>query len=197
LSTTIDNPLLNYSLLTNPLNTTENMSRKERDLYESYFEETLTEFHPAIARVVSSYEVIKALQEELYQEISVALWKSLAKFDHQSSLKTYILSIAHKRAISHVAKHAKEPRKQDINTVELVLKDCPSDQLAKYQRMNRLFSAMHKLPVFDRQLIALALEGISYKDIGEILGISTNLVGVKLNRARAKLKVLMASGTSK
>ena len=194
MSETIDNPLLSY-----PLNITETMSRQEKDQYESYFEETLTEFHPAIARVVSSYEVIKALQEELYQEISVALWKSLANFDHQSSLKTYILSIAHKRAISHVAKYAKEPRKQDIDNVELelVLKDCPSEQLAKSQRMNKLLAAMRRLPVFDRQLIALALEGISYKDIGEILGITTNLVGVKLNRSKAKLKTLMASGESK
>jgi len=189
LSTTFDNPLLSY-----PINTTETMLRQKRDQYETYFEETLTEFHPAIARVVSSYEVIKALQEELYQEISVALWKSLAKFDHQSSLKTYILSIAHKRAISHVAKYAKEPRKQAIDNVELEFNDCPSDQLAKSQRMNKLFVAMHRLPVFDRQLIALALEGVSYKNIAEILGITTNLVGVKLNRAKAKLKTLMASG---
>ena len=147
--------------------------------------------------MVSSYEVIKALQEELYQEISVALWKSLAKFDRQSSLKTYILSIAHKRAISHVAKYAKEPRKQDIDQIELEHKDCPSDQLAKSQRMSKLLTALHQLPVFDRQLVALALEGISYKDIAEILGITTNLVGVKLNRAKAKLKTLMASGEPK
>ena len=191
MSTTIDNTLMSY-----PSYTIKKMSREERNQYELYFEETLTEFHPAIARVVSSYEVIKALQEELYQEISVALWKSLSRFDHQSSLKTYVLSIAHKRAISHVAKHAKEPRKQDVDKVELVFKNCPSDQLVKSQRMSKLLSAMHQLPVFERQLIALALEGLSYKDIGKILGITTNLVGVKLNRSKIKLKTLIASGES-
>ena len=74
----------------------ENNSMKEidRKAYNAFFEQTLTEYHPMISRVVTSYERVTALQEELYQEISVALWKALARFDNKSSLKTYILSIS-------------------------------------------------------------------------------------------------------
>ncbi len=168
------------------------MSRHTKQSYEIYFEETLTEFHGAIARVISSYEMIKALQEELYQEISVALWKALSKFDHQSSLKTYVLSIAHKRAISHVAKYAREPRTTDISNFEFDGFDCPAENMALSQRMTRLLNALARLTIIDRQLVTLALEGVSYKEIAEILGISTNLVGVKLNRAKNKLKIFMA-----
>lgn len=173
------------------------MSATKKNNYEKYFEETLCQYQPAISRVVSSYEMIKALQEELYQEISVALWKALTKFDNQSSLKTYVLSIAHKRAISHVAKYAREPRSTQLNEFELPIDNCPSDQLEKQQRMNKLLFGLQQLSMLDRQLVTLALEGVSYKDIAQILGMTTNLVGVKLNRAKAKLKSLMALTGSK
>ncbi len=167
------------------------MPLKHDRAYRKFFQETLAEHSPAIMRVVTSYERIKALQEELYQEISVALWKSLAKFDNQSSLKTYILSIAHKRAISHVAKYAKEPRSTEIAEYDLPQHDCPSSQLAAQQRISKLVNGLNQLSLVERQLVTLALEGVSYIDIAEILGMTTNLVGVKLNRAKAKLKTIM------
>jgi len=173
------------------------MSDFNQKEYETYFEQVLSDYHPAIARVVSSYEVIKSLQEELYQEISVAIWKSLSKFDNQSSLKTYILSIAHKRSISHVAKYAREPRKVDIENIEFSTESCPSVSVSNTQKQNKLILAIRQLPMLERQLVALSLEGVSYADIAEILGITTNLVGVKLLRAKAKLKTLINSGESK
>ena len=175
----------------------ELLSAMQNKAYEKQFEETLNRYDAAISRVVSSYEIIKALQEELYQEISVALWKALAKFDNKSSLKTYVLSIAHKRAITHVAKYAREPRSTELNEFEIPTHNCPSNQLAKSQRMNKLLFALRQLPMAERQLVTLALEGVSYKDIAEILGITTNLVGVKLNRAKTKLTSLMASRDQK
>jgi RNA polymerase sigma-70 factor, ECF subfamily len=174
-----------------PYSRRSSMSVSKQLNYQQFFEDALAEHHSAIGRVVSSYERVRALQEELYQEISVALWKALANFDHRSSLKTYILGIAHKRAISHVAKYAREPYTSDIETMEIKGNACPSEQLAQSQRMNRLLASLHQLSMMDRQLVALALEGVKYKDIAEILGITTNLVGVKLNRAKHKLKELM------
>ncbi|NRA48361.1 MAG: sigma-70 family RNA polymerase sigma factor, partial [Phaeodactylibacter sp.] len=76
------------------------------------------------------------------QEISVALWKALARFDNQSSLKTYILSIAHKRAVSHVAKHVKEPYSIEVEESHLGFDDCPSELVSKNQKMNRLMQAL-------------------------------------------------------
>ena len=170
------------------------MSKHKGREFQAYFEEVLVKYHPAIARVVSSYEVIKSLQEELYQEISFALWKALPSFDGNSSLKTYVLSIAHKRSISHVAKYAKEPRKTELNQEDVPFSNCPSEELSDSQKQNKLIKAIHQLPMLERQLVALSLEGVSYKEIADILGISSNLVGVKLLRTKAKLKALIASG---
>jgi len=64
--------------------------------------------------------------------------------------------------------------------------------MSKKQRMDRLMLTMYQLPMADRQLVTLALEGLSYKEISEILGISVSNVGVKLNRAKAKLNQLLS-----
>jgi len=171
----------------------EVMSFSEKAKYDKYFEGVLSEHHAMISRVVSTYEMKKALQEELYQEISVALWRALPKFDNQSSLKTYILSIAHKRSVSHVAKHVREPSSVDIAEHEFSGENCPSETIRSNQQMDRLMNALMHLPIIDRQLVTLALEGMSYKEISEILGISVSNVGVKLNRAKQKLNEMLSA----
>ncbi len=169
------------------------MGQHKREEYERFFEKTLTEYHPMIARTISTYERIPALQEELYQEISVALWKAIERFDNQSSLKTYILSIAHKRAISHVARYVKEPLSVEIEESHLNKDGCPSDAISSEQKMTQLMAALYLLSMSDRQLVTLALEGLSYKDISAILGISVTNVGAKLSRAKSKLNKILTT----
>jgi RNA polymerase sigma factor (sigma-70 family) len=169
------------------------ISSKRRE-QEQLFEETLNQYHAMISRVVSSYERNKALQEELYQEISMALWKALSRFNEQSALKTYILSICHKRAVSHVAKYAKEPFQDEIENHDFMGADCPSEVMSKNQKMQRLMQAIHRLGMSDRQLVTLSLEGLSYKETAEILGISVSNVGAKLNRAKQKLNQILGQG---
>jgi RNA polymerase sigma-70 factor (ECF subfamily) len=156
--------------------------------HERLFNEVWHAHRAAIARVVQSYEAIPALQEELQQDIAFAIWRSLPRFNHQSSLKTYLLSIAHNRAISHVAKHAKEARTMSSDDVVLSGNDCPATNLEDRRQQNRLILGMQKLPIAQRQIVSLALEGLSYEEIAEILGITVNNVGVRLNRAKKALK---------
>ena len=168
------------------------MSSRQKQDFDQYFAETLSDHHAMISRVVASYERVAARREELYQEIAVALWRALARFDHKSSLRTYILSIAHKRSISHVARDARLPVAVPLDETEIggghsAAHSCPSDLLSRQQRAKSLFDALGDMSMGDRQIVTLALEGLSYKDIGEILGLTVNHVGVKLQRAKAKL----------
>ena len=47
------------------------------------------------------------------------------------------------------------------------------------------------MPVIQRQLITLTLEGLSYAETSEVTGMSANNVGVKLHRAKADLRRIM------
>ncbi len=160
---------------------------------ECLFNEAWQTHKAAIARVVQSYEAIPAMQEELQQDIAFAIWRSLPRFNHQSSLKTYLLSIAHNRAISHVAKHAREARTTSSDDVVLKGSDCPSSNLEANRQQNRLIAGLQQLPIAQRQIVGLALEGLSYEEIAEILGITVNNVGVRLNRAKKALKETVES----
>ena len=171
------------SLVTDVGDNQQNMSEQER-----LFNEAWQAYKPAIARVVQSYEAIPALQEELQQDIAFAVWRSLPRFNHQSALKTYILSIAHNRAISHVAKHVREGKTTSSDDVVLTGDTCPSGRIEADRKQTRLMAGMQQLPIAQRQILALALEGLSYDEIAEILGITINNVGVRLNRAKKALK---------
>ncbi|NVJ60439.1 MAG: sigma-70 family RNA polymerase sigma factor [Gammaproteobacteria bacterium] len=152
------------------------------------FNSAWQEYKAAIARVVKSYEAIPALQEELQQDIAFAVWRSLPNFNQKSSLKTYILSIAHNRAISHVAKYAREGVSLSSEDIVLAGDNSPVRDFETGQKHSRLLSGLQKLPIGQRQILGLALEGLSYDEIAEALGITVNNVGVRLNRAKSALK---------
>ena len=61
---------------------------------------------------------------------------------------------------------------------------------AKEQRRT-LLNAVRRLPFTYRDVITLALEGLSYAEIAEVLGLSEANVGVRLNRAKAALRALL------
>ena len=61
-----------------------------------------TEFGPSMARLAAAYEADPARQEDLLQDIHLALWRSFASFAHQCSLRTWVYRVAHNTAASHV-----------------------------------------------------------------------------------------------
>lgn len=141
-----------------------------------------------LVRFAASFERNRHLREDLVQEILLAVWQALPSFRGESSLKTYVLGIAHRRCASHVMRAAARPEHEALD--EDWVDDQPGPEtLARLgQQQERLLAAVRRLPVGQRQLVLLALEGASYEDIAGLLGISVNNVGVRLNRAKAALK---------
>lgn len=159
---------------------------------------TLVETHGyAIARVAVSYEANYAKQQELSQEILLAIWRALPNFEGRSNIKTFALSIAHKRAMTHVKSEMSRPTTEEVDDSYLHPSDNPHESLLKTQQNNKLLESVRELPVAQRQLVTLALEGVSYQDIAEIQGISVSNVGVRLTRAKEALKKKVAILNSK
>jgi RNA polymerase sigma-70 factor (ECF subfamily) len=72
-------------------------------------------------------------------------------------------------------------RVEDLNI------DLPIDEQAN-ELMDRLKEMIEQLKPFDKSLLMLHLDGLSYKEIAEITGLSVTNVGTRLNRIREKLK---------
>ena len=67
----------------------------------------------------------------------------------------------------------------------------PYQSLDQEQRQQRLAEAIRRLTLEQQQVITLALEGMSYQEIADVLAITVSLVGVRLQRAKAALVQLL------
>lgn len=121
---------------------------------------------------------------DLYQEILVNVWKGFPKFRGESNLRTWIYRVSLNTCISFERKKNRRietlPLTMEINLFE------DSDDDTKQVQMLR--NRINKLGPFDRAIVLLWLENLSYDEIGAIVGISAKNVSVRLVRIREQLK---------
>jgi RNA polymerase sigma-70 factor, ECF subfamily len=142
----------------------------------------------ALARLAASYVNAPADRDDLLQDIVVAIWRALPRFRGECSERTFIFRIAHNRAIAYITR--RQLPVQDTEG-ELDVEDRrpnPEEALSADQQGRRLLDAIQRLPVNHRQVVTLILEGLSYGEIADVLGISESNVGARLTRARQMLR---------
>lgn len=160
------------------------------------FDAILHEHGAMLSRIISSYEADRALKDELMQEVALAIWQALPRFRGEGSVRAFLARICHNRCITHVSKAVKAPKSVDISAELESGGPGPEEQALKAQRREKLMIAMRRLPVGQRQVMTLALEGFSHQEIGAAVGITENNVGVRLNRAKAALTDMLAGGSA-
>lgn len=143
-------------------------------------------FHPHLWRAVCGYELNPALRDELLQDVLLAIWQSLPRLRDPDMLLPFVLRIAHNLGASHVRSETRFPSPVPFDDS---LHDLP-DPDGGCARSQWLFEALATLPLNLRQVLMLQLEGFDYQEIGDMLGISAENVGVRLHRARERLKAL-------
>jgi RNA polymerase sigma-70 factor (ECF subfamily) len=151
-------------------------------------DKVVAEFGPALARVAAAYERDRALREELVQDMLLAVVTALPKLKDPDRLRAFVFRVAHNRAVSHVARRVREPRSEEAG--ERLPSDAISQEraLIERQQSEALVEAVRALPLPYREVITLLLEDLSYEEIAEALGLSLSNVGVRVNRAKQKLR---------
>jgi RNA polymerase sigma factor (sigma-70 family) len=160
-------------------------------LAESLFREVAATCARLIARIVMSYEADPALQRELVQDTYLAVWVALPKFRGDASLKTFVVAIARRRCISHVARRAREPRQVPLSGHLRSTSPAPDEMALRKQEERRLRTALQQLPIGQREAIVLCFEGFSYAEVGAILGITPNAAMIRCQRAKTTLRALV------
>jgi len=148
----------------------------------------INEHQGIIHKICRLYRDVREDREDLFQEITFQLWKSHNSFKNNSKISTWIYRIALNTAIASFRK-----KKQDIEyrpTLPEFAEEQPDEELAL--RQERLFGALKQLDDGDKAIITLYLEDLSYQQIADIIGISENYVGVKLNRIKIKIQNLLS-----
>lgn len=120
---------------------------------------------------------------DLFQEVLINLWKGYSSFKMLSGIDTWIWKVSFNTCISS------ERKKKKHKTVPLSMDiDLFQDKDDESKQIRQLYQRIHRLKPLDRAIVLLWLEGISYEEIGAIVGISTKNVSVRLFRIRIELK---------
>lgn len=121
---------------------------------------------------------------DLYQDILVNLWKGYPKFRGDSSAGTWIYRVSLNTCIS-----AERKKKRKAETLPLTMDiNLFADTDEDTKQIKMLRDRICKLGPFDRAIVLLWLENLSYDEIGAIVGISAKNVSVRLVRIREQLK---------
>jgi RNA polymerase sigma-70 factor, ECF subfamily len=132
--------------------------------------------------------------DDWLQEVFINIWNSLPNFRFEAQLGTWAYRIAINTALSYRKRLWRYKQLLDSPNEFRQLVDNQTDteeKLANEDRLNQLYAAINQLAKADRLLITLALEGLSYQEMADIMGIEPNYVGVKLNRLKTKLTQMM------
>jgi RNA polymerase sigma-70 factor (ECF subfamily) len=144
-------------------------------------------------RAAAVYEADPHARQDLYQEILLAVWRALPRFRDQASLRTYLARIAHNRGVSHVDVAVRRPQESELGS-ELAAEIPGPERLAEAaSRRARLLEAVQQLPLAWQQVVTLTLEGFPPRGVADVLGLSANVVSIRLSRARQALRKRLGS----
>jgi RNA polymerase sigma factor (sigma-70 family) len=168
-----------------------NVDASSRTAFEERFRRLIDGHAPALTRLTASYSRSTSDRDDLLQDIAMAVWKALPGFRGECSERTFLFRIAHNRCLAYLTKRRVMVPLDDEDIDRADSAPTSEHQISLEQERNRLVAAVRRLPLIYRQAITLTLEGLSYKELAEVLGISESNVGVRLNRARNLLKTLL------
>ena len=152
------------------------------------FDEWLSRHKGLLFKVVHAYAFASHDREDLFQEIATQVWNSIPRFRAESAVTTWLYRVALNSALAWSRKERRHrDRTQTLEAGEPVLRETSR---SKDQRLGWLYEQIAQLDHVDRSLTLLLLDGYSYREMAETLGISENYVGVKINRIKTHLRNL-------
>ncbi len=126
--------------------------------------------------------------EDLAQEIIYQLWRSWSSFDARYKFTTWMYRIALNVAISFYRKDSKRKDRHAPLTEHFIDIADDNEHGELETNIHLLQQFINELKVLDKALMILYLEENSYREIGEILGITETNVATKVGRIKEKLK---------
>ena len=157
---------------------------------KALFDEILTEHKDVIYRVCWGFTSLKEDVDDLFQEVLLNVWKGLDKFRMDSKSSTWLHRIAINTCLIWKRKETKEVSIKSKNADFL-----KAQHSGETEEINphivQLRRTIQKLNPTDRSMIILLMEGHTYQEIAEITGVTSNNVGVKISRAKVRIKKLI------
>jgi RNA polymerase sigma-70 factor (ECF subfamily) len=129
-------------------------------------------------------------QDDLFQDVLLQVWLSIPSFRGDARETTWIYRVAFNTAL---ARRRGDRRRRDGHDRFVKFGESPQSQPShvdappEQEIVERLYAAIRQLARVDASLALMHLDGLSYQEMAEVIGISENYIGVKLNRIRKQL----------
>ena len=158
--------------------------------HERQFRQWLSEHTGLLVKVVRSFAEGPADQDDLFQEILLQVWLSLPNFRSDSKATTWLYRVA-AQCNADMGEQGEKKRRHTQGSLSISDVAAPSDPSPEAERndaiVEQLYAAIRALPPAKRALVVLYLDGFTYREIADVVGISESNVGVSLNRIKKDL----------
>jgi RNA polymerase sigma-70 factor (ECF subfamily) len=166
----------------------------ERSRQQALFDEWLKIHQGLLLRIVRAYAFTAHDRDDLLQLTALELWNSIPRFRGESKVTTWIYRVALRSALSWSQRErAQHEGRQPLAEIGEPMARAPEET---NPRLEWVYARIAKLAPVERSLMLLHLDGLSYREIAETLGISEGNVGVKLSRIKKALTGQVAEGAS-
>jgi RNA polymerase sigma-70 factor (ECF subfamily) len=157
---------------------------------EQTFVKQLQENQNIIHKICRLYTLGEDAHKDLFQEITIQLWKAFPKFRGESKFSTWAYRVALNTAITLYRKSTRS-----VKTVNYEKQQFSVNQedynFEEEEQIKLMYQAVYQLNDIEKALVFMYLEDKDYHEISETLGISEVNARVKMNRIKGKLKKIL------
>ncbi len=155
---------------------------------ETIFLNALEQNQEKLFRICSIYSKDDEDSKDLFQEVLVHIWRSMSTFKANSTIGTWMFRVALNVCLRFKSKHTKnQNRFIKLDSITIANFGTEENSEVENEKLDSLRKCVKELNEGDKAIVALYLEGIAYKEISSILGLSENHIAVKIKRIKLKL----------
>ena len=142
--------------------------------------------HAAVLHHVAHGFAEGADRGDLMQEMMLAVWRAIPAYRAGAQASTFIYRVAHNTALTWRRTQKNYRQRIDYFGAQPAMEPTDGDR-REQEALAHVYAAIRQLPLLDRSLILLHLDGLNYAEIAGIHGLTETNVGARLTRLRQKL----------
>ena len=160
------------------------LNKKAMDNIEIEFTKIIEQHKKTIYTICYFFSKDSDEVNDLFQEILINLWNGYKSFRGESNVKTWIWRVS-----LNTCNTQERKKKRQVQTIPLTMDiDLYNDTDVKSKQIQMLYDRINRLEVFDRAIILLWLENMSYQDIANVMGLTVSNITTRLFRIKEQLK---------
>jgi RNA polymerase sigma-70 factor (ECF subfamily) len=170
----------------------QKIAEKDLDAFQQFVERNKIFVYNTCYYLIGNHQQA----EEAVQDVFFQIYESAATFRHRSKVTTWLYRIAVNLSLNIIRRNRRFRVLKSLTTreIEEVRRNEPDHRLERKEMKDLITKAVDSLPEKQRTVFILnKYEGLSPKEIAEILDLSTNSVEVRIHRAKRHLQKKLSS----